>query len=52
MDEKNDRYIIEACSKKDLVAWSVLVKKYSGLIYVSIENRLKKYGLDASTHDI
>ena len=52
MDEKNDRCLIEACIKKDLVAWSSLVKKYSGLIYVSIGNRLKKYGLDASTHDI
>lgn len=52
MDEKNDRYLVEACIKKDLVAWSILVKKYSGLIYVSIENRLKKYGLDASGQDI
>jgi len=52
MEEKNDRYLIEACVKKDLVAWSILVKKYSGLIYVSIENRLKKYGLDASSQDI
>ena len=52
MDEKNDRYLIEACIEKDLVAWSILVKKYSGLIYVSIENRLKKYGLAASSQDI
>ena len=52
MDEKNDPYLIEACIKKDLAAWGVLVKKYSGLIYTSIENRLKKYGLNASIHDI
>jgi len=52
MDEKNDPHLIEACIKKDLAAWSILVKKYSGLIYVSIENRLKKYGLDASSHEI
>lgn len=52
MDEKNDQYLIEACLKKDLIAWSVLVKKYSGLVYISIENRLKKYGLDTSLHDI
>ena len=52
MDEKNDRHLIEACIEKDLVAWSILVKKYSGLIYVSIENRLKKYGLAASSQDI
>jgi hypothetical protein len=52
MGEKNDPYLIEACLKKDLVAWSILVKKYSGLVYVSIENRLKKYGLDAYSQDI
>ena len=52
MDEKNDRYLIESCIKKDLIAWASLVKKYSGLIYVSIENRLKKYGISASSHDI
>lgn len=52
MDEKNDRHLIEACIKKDLIAWSILVKKYSALVYVSIENRLKKYGLDASSQDI
>ena len=52
MREKNDRYLIEACLKKDLAAWSILIKKYSSLVYVSIENRLKKYGLDASIHDI
>jgi RNA polymerase sigma factor, sigma-70 family len=52
MNEKTDPYLIEACLKKDLVAWSDLIKKYSGLVYVSIENRLKKYGLDASSHDI
>jgi RNA polymerase sigma-70 factor (ECF subfamily) len=52
MDEKNDPYLIEACLKKDLVAWSGLVNKYSGLIYVAIENRLKKYGIPASGQDI
>ncbi len=52
MHEKNDRYLIEACIKRDLVAWSGLIKKYSALIYVSIQNRLKKYGLDAPIQDI
>lgn len=52
MDEKTDRYLIEACIKKDLASWASLVKKYSGLVHISIENRLKKYGLDASSHDI
>ena len=48
----SDRHLIESCIKKNLVAWSCFVKKYSGLVYVSIENRLKKYGLDASSQDI
>jgi len=52
MEERDDPYLIEACLKKDLAAWSCLVEKYSGLIYVSIENRLKKYGLDVSSQDI
>jgi RNA polymerase sigma-70 factor (ECF subfamily) len=52
MNEKTDRCLIEACIKKDLASWAGLVKKYSGLVYASIENRLKKYGMDASSHDI
>lgn len=55
MDEKypeNDRYLVEACVKKDISAWSMLVKKYSRLVCVSIENRVKKYGLSASPGDI
>lgn len=48
----NDRYLIEACLNKDITSWARLVKKYSGLIYVSIENRLKKYGIPASAQDI
>lgn len=55
MNEKhpeNDRYLVEACVKKDVSAWSMLVKKYSRLVCVSIENRVKKYGLSASPRDI
>jgi len=52
MDEKNDLHLVESCIKKDLAAWSILIKKYSGLVYISIENRLKKYGIDVSSHDI
>jgi RNA polymerase sigma-70 factor, ECF subfamily len=52
MYERNDPYLIEACLKKDLVAWSALVNKYSGLVYASIENRLKKYGIPASSQDV
>ena len=55
MDEKhpeNDRYLVGACIKKDISAWSRLVKKYSRLICISIENRVKKYSLSASPRDI
>lgn len=54
-DEKhpeNDRYLVEVCIKKDISAWSRLVKKYSRLICISIENCVKKYGLSASSRDI
>ena len=49
---EGDLGLVEACIKRDLVAWSILVKKYSRLIYVSIENRLNKYGLRLSVQDI
>ncbi len=49
---EGDSGLIESCLKRDIVSWARLVKKYSALIYVSIENRLKKYGLDASAQDI
>ena len=49
---ENDRHLIEACIKKDLTAWACLVKKYSRLVHISIENRTKKYGLSVSSHDI
>lgn len=52
MNEKNDRYLVEACIRKDLAAWADLVKKYSPLVCLSIENRLKKYGISAHPHDI
>lgn len=55
MDEErleDDRIIIEACLKKDLAAWSILIKKYSALINISIENRLKRYNIQAHKQDI
>ncbi|MDD5496342.1 MAG: sigma-70 family RNA polymerase sigma factor [Candidatus Omnitrophica bacterium] len=55
MDDKNfenDNHIIEACLKKDISAWAALVKKYSSLVYISIENRLKKYNISISRQDI
>lgn len=50
--DKNDLRLVEACLQKDLAAWANLVKKYSPLVYISIENRLKKYGISASHHDL
>ena len=52
MGHKTDRHLIEACIRKDLAAWADLVKKYSPLVCLSIENRLKKYGISAARHDI
>jgi RNA polymerase sigma-70 factor, ECF subfamily len=55
MDDKiieNDLHLIEACIKKDIAAWASLVKKYSSLVYISIENRLRKYNLSLSRHDV
>ncbi len=49
---KNDRPLIEACIKKDLAAWSSLVEKYSSLACISIKNRIKRYGLHVSLHDV
>ncbi|MDP3790749.1 MAG: sigma-70 family RNA polymerase sigma factor [Candidatus Omnitrophota bacterium] len=49
---EDDRYIVEACVKKDLKAWSCLISKYSKLVYISIDNRLKKYGTSLPTNEI
>ena len=48
----NDAELIERCIKKDLAAWSIFVKKYSGLIHVAIANRMKKHGIFVSPADI
>ena len=55
MDEKrleNDRYLVEACVKRDLLAWARFVKKYSTLVSSSIENRVKRYGFPLPHQDI
>lgn len=49
---EDDTALIEACIKKDAGAWSALVKKYSPLIKISIEIRLKKYGFSVPSHEI
>jgi RNA polymerase sigma-70 factor (ECF subfamily) len=43
---EDDTPIVEACINGDTAAWAALVKKYSGLILLSIQNRLKKCGFD------
>jgi RNA polymerase sigma-70 factor, ECF subfamily len=49
---ENDRYLVDACIKKDMEAWSCLIKKYSVLVSLSIKNRLKIYNIPVSGHDI
>lgn len=51
-DAEDDINLVEGCLRKDLASWAALVKKYSGLIYISIENRLKKYGFALPRQDI
>lgn len=49
---EDDASVVDGCIKKDLAAWSVFTKRYSGLIHASIENRLKKYGFTLSREDV
>ncbi|MFH0763698.1 MAG: sigma-70 family RNA polymerase sigma factor [Candidatus Omnitrophota bacterium] len=48
----SDTSLVEGCIERDLVSWSVLVKKYSPLIAASIDNRLRKYGFNLPHEDI
>ena len=48
----DDRKLVEACLRKDTAAWAFFVNKYSRLISVSIDIRLKKYGFTPTAHDI
>ncbi len=49
---KDDSSIVEACIKRDLVAWSTFINKYSSLIEISIKNRLKRYGCTLPDQDV
>lgn len=51
-DLDNDINLVEGCIKRDLTAWATFIKKYSSLIFISIENRLKKYGFSLPHQDI
>ncbi|MDD5136311.1 MAG: sigma-70 family RNA polymerase sigma factor [Candidatus Omnitrophica bacterium] len=48
---EDDQGLVEACIKKDAEAWAIFVKKYSGLISLSIANRLRRCGFDPSCED-
>ena len=48
----DDRKLVEACIKKDLKSWSLLIAKYSRLVEIAAANRLKKYGFTLPKEDI
>jgi RNA polymerase sigma-70 factor, ECF subfamily len=48
----DDTYLIEACIKRDLAAWSTFIDKYSRLIARSIDCRLRKHGFRIPEQDI
>jgi len=50
--DENDSKLVEGCINKDLKSWSDLINKYSRLIHISVEKRLKKYCIQLSTGEI
>lgn len=48
----SDIELVESCLKKDMAAWADFVKRYSPLIRISIDNRLKKYGFNLPCEEI
>lgn len=49
---KDESGLIEACIRKDLKAWSLLVARYSRLVDLAAAGRLKKYGFILPKEDI
>lgn len=49
---KDDLKLVEACINRDITAWSSFIRKYSNLIFISIKNRLKKYGFTPPVQDM
>lgn len=47
----DDILLVEDCIKRDLLAWSAFISKYSGLIAISAENSLKRYGVRLRRQD-
>lgn len=39
----SDKELITRCIQKDPIAWNEFVRRYSGLVYWAVENRLKKW---------
>ena len=50
--QEDDHYIIEACINGNSNAWTLLIRKYSNLIYASIKNRLRRCNFKVSCQDI
>ncbi|MFA5143941.1 MAG: sigma-70 family RNA polymerase sigma factor [Candidatus Omnitrophota bacterium] len=48
---QDDASLVEACINKDASAWAILIKKYYGLVALSITNRLKRHGLNPLGED-
>jgi len=48
----DDRTLVEACINKNLDSWSLLISKYSGLVNIAADCRLKKYGFTLPKEDI
>jgi len=49
---QDDSSLVEGCVKRDIQAWSALIKKYSDLILISVKNRLKIHGLFIPAQDM
>lgn len=50
--KEDDSRLVELCISRDPAAWDMLVRKYTGLVYAAISNRVRKYGLSLLRHDI
>jgi RNA polymerase sigma-70 factor (ECF subfamily) len=49
---EDDAALIRSCVERDLSAWDLFVKKYSGHILTSIGCRLRKYGIYLKAEDL
>jgi RNA polymerase sigma-70 factor (ECF subfamily) len=49
---EDDKAIIEGCAARDIAAWEAFTKKYSRLMRISIEKRLRRCGFETTSHDV